>query len=155
MRCAESQAEAAWKQLTLHGNRCFERGELAAACNAYEQARALALARFGDWTQADDAVAAIVVSYLNLSEAQARLGELAEAGQSLCAVHASLLQARDDADLPESLRAAAGGHLRKTVAAMLRFQATHGERPEVARALHAACQVPCATLAWGRPQTLH
>lgn len=128
-----------WTQLTLQGNALFERGEHLRAILAYEQARSLALACFNDWPDGEDAVAAVVVSTLNLAEAQARAGALDEAAELLASVHASLLRASRNAGLHVSLRDAATRHLRETQAALLRFEAQHGAHAELRRCLCPDC----------------
>lgn len=131
--------EQRWQQLTLRGNALFERGEHPRALLLYEQARCLALKRFARWPCSDDAIAALVVSYLNLSEAQARCGELDAACLSLCTVHTGLLRARDNEDLQEGLREAAALHLRESFAALVRFREVYGERPALHRLLCPEC----------------
>lgn len=128
-----------WKQLTLAGNARFEQQDLPGALSSYAQARAWALQHFDRWPDPDDAVAAVVVSHLNLSEAQARLGLVDEAAQTLERAHAGLLHIAGDAQLDAALRRAGVRHLRETYAALLRFQGLHGERPELMRWLHRGC----------------
>lgn len=128
-----------WQQLTLRGNALFDSGEHARAAALYEEARTLALDRFDQWDDSADAIAAVVVSYLNLSEAQARGGALDEGCASLCTIHASLLRARDNEGLHESLREAAARHLRETFAALVRYRETWGDRPELHHLLCPDC----------------
>ncbi|MBB4841739.1 hypothetical protein HNP55_000234 [Paucibacter oligotrophus] len=123
--------ETSWKQLTLSGNELFERGLHRQAMQTYEDARTVALQHFQAWSTPADAVAAVVVSYLNLSEAQARSGCLAQASVSLCTLHMSLLHARANTELSCCLRNAAQSHLRESHAALLRFQDLHGDCPQV------------------------
>ena len=128
-----------WKQLTTRANAMFDEGCLNAALEGYECARVLVLNHFHAWAEPDDAVAAVVVSFLNLSEAQARLGLIGLATQSLCTVHGSLLKTAADESLATPLREAAQRHLRETFAALARFQERYGPQPQVARWLHAGC----------------
>lgn len=128
-----------WKQLTLHANTLFEHGALEAAIDAYRRARELALDHFNLWHDADDAVTALVVSCLNLSESLARARRTAEAAAVLCSAHGGMLRAAGDLRLPPAVRLAAKGRLRETHAALLRFQATYGERTDIARWLHQGC----------------
>jgi hypothetical protein len=129
----------AWQQLTLHGNSLLEHGALDLATDAYRQARDLALEHFNLWLNADDAVTALVVSCLNLSECLARAAHIDEAAAQLSSVHGGMLRAAGDPRLPLAVSQAARGRLRETYAALLRFQALHGERPEIARWLHQGC----------------
>jgi len=128
-----------WKQLTLQGNGALDQGDLARAITAYERARATVLDCFTEWDCADDGLAAVVVSYLDLSEAWVRLGNLAEAANLLCTVHGSLIQAAESPELQAPLRRAALRRLCETSAALMRFQRRWGRRPEVARWLCEGC----------------
>lgn len=130
---------ALWKRLTTKANAMFDEGSLNAALEGYECARSLVLNHFDAWAEPDDAVAAVVVSFLNLSEAQARLGLIGLATQALCTVHGSLLKTAADENLATPLREAAQRHLRETFAALARFQERYGPQPQVARWLHAGC----------------
>jgi hypothetical protein len=122
-----------WQQLTLHGNSLLEHGALDRATDTYRQARDLALEHCSLWPDAYDAVTALVVSCLNLSESLARAEHMAEAAATLCSVHSGMLRAAGDPRLPRAVCLAAQSRLRETYAALLRFQALHGERPEIAR----------------------
>lgn len=124
---------AAWRQFTAEANTLFDAGAIEPAMAGYERARWLALARFGQWPDAQDAVTAVMVSYLNLSEAQARLGLLTRAAQSLCTVHGSLAKTARDPGLAPAVRDAARRCLVESHAALWRFQAVYGEHPDVAR----------------------
>lgn len=124
-----------WQRLTRQANADFEAGALQTAHWAYAQALELALAHFGEWPSADDAVAAVVVSYLNLSEAQSRLGLQAEACHSLVSVHRGLVYALNDADMAPCLRCAALDHLPHTAAALVRHQEVWGKQAEAQAAL--------------------
>lgn len=124
---------AAWRQATLAGNMHFDLGEIGPARDCYERARRIAMHRFTRWPCADDAVAALVVSYLNLAEAVLRDGDLAEARYMTCALHQSLAEAADSAALTPALRTAAERHQRETLAALLRLQDKLGHCPRVAQ----------------------
>ena len=120
-----------WKKLTAEGNALFDAGDPAQALIRYEAACTLALAQFSQWVEADDAVASVVVSYLNLSEAQARTGLLAKASATLCMLHGNLLKASVNRRGRAALREAAERYLQQTFAALLRFRQRYGERPEM------------------------
>lgn len=87
-----ADAATLWKKLTVEGNALFDSGDPAQALIRYEAACTLALAKFSQWDERDDAVASVVVSYLNLSEAQARTGLLSKASATLCMLHGNLLR---------------------------------------------------------------
>lgn len=128
-----------WRLLTKLGNERLARGDWAGALSSYAQARELALAQFGRWAVADDAIAAIVVSYLNLSEAQLRLELIDEAASTLGAVHGGLRQMARDPEIGCELQRSAHKHLAYTHAALLRFEEHHGERAEFAPWLQRGC----------------
>lgn len=135
-----SNAESSWKRLTLQGNQRFDEGEIDQSVDLYRQALALAMTGFSQWRRADDAVAAVVVSYLNLAEGQARRGDVQQAGATLCALHGGLQRARTRPDIAPELRESALRHLKSSFAAMLRFQSNYGPQPDVAGWLsHCAC----------------
>ncbi|MDQ8023682.1 MAG: hypothetical protein REI94_17720 [Moraxellaceae bacterium] len=127
---AEPIAGEHWKQTTRRGNAFFGNEAFELALQCYEQARDIVLLHFDDWPQADDAVAALVVSYLNLADTHACLGRPQVAATTLCAIHNSLAEAATDADLPSPLRSAAGRHLRETWTALVQFRQQHGEQAE-------------------------
>lgn len=131
-----------WRKLTLKANALFIAGDVGAALEGYECAQTLVLTHFSAWTAPDDAVAAAVVSHLNLSEALACLGSTRQAADVLCSVHRTLLATMDDAGLAPALRTAAHRHLSDTFAALTRFQSHYGPCDEVAEWLRAGC--PCA-----------
>lgn len=155
----ERDTTEAWKQLTTEGNLLFDAGSLHAALERYEHARRLVLATFSEWTDTDDVVAAVVVSFLNLSEAQARLGLVNLAAQSLCTVHGSLLRTRGDASLRPELRQAAHRHVQDTRSALVRFQLRYGGQPLVERWLSVdeggCCANACGCTGTVGAATLH
>jgi len=132
-----------WQQLTTEGNQLFDAGDMDMALQLYERARGVALANFSHWIDWDDAVAAVVVSFLNLSEAQARLGQVRRGAHTLCAVHISLLQTARDIELEAGLRTAASQYLGQTHAAMWRFRTRYGDQPQLTRWLDAGIGCSC------------
>ena len=128
-----ADAEQHWQRLTTQGNALFRLGDWDHALALYEHARSLALSRFAHWPHAERAVVAVVVSYLNLSEALVRAGRIDEASAVLFEVHGAVLRAVDDPHLKPAIRQAAQRNLRESYGAVLRFQELHGERAELAR----------------------
>lgn len=124
-------AEQHWQRLTTQGNALFRLGDWDHALPLYEHARSLALCRFGHWPHVARAVAAVVVSYLNLSEALARAGRIDEASAVLFEIHGAVLRAVTDPHLKPAIRQAAQRNLRECHGAVLRFQELHGARPEL------------------------
>ena len=64
-----------WKRTIERANRCFMLGELIDAREAYLQALALAQVLFERWADADEAVAACVISHHNLADLHLRLNQ--------------------------------------------------------------------------------
>ena len=95
-----------WKRTIERANRCFMAGELVDAREAYLQALALAQVLFERWADADEAVAACVISHHNLADLHLRLNQPEESAEYLCAIHQRLLQTMQDPRLSPPLRAA-------------------------------------------------
>lgn len=95
-----------WKRTIERANRCFMAGELVDAREAYLQALALAQVLFERWADADEAVAACVISHHNLADLHLRLNQPEESAEYLCAIHQRLLQAMQDPRLTPQLREA-------------------------------------------------
>ncbi len=85
-----------WKRTIERANRCFMQGELVDAREAYLQALALAQVLFERWANADEAVAACVISHHNLADLHLHLNQPEESAEYLCAIHQRLLQTMQD-----------------------------------------------------------
>lgn len=72
-----------WKRTIERANRCFMAGELVDAREAYLQALALAQVLFERWADADEAVAACVISHHNLADLHLRLNQPEESAEYL------------------------------------------------------------------------
>ncbi|WP_130871988.1 hypothetical protein [Pseudomonas bubulae] len=120
-----------WKRTIERANRCFAEGELVDAREHYLQALALALAQvlFERWSDADEAVAACVISHHNLADLHLRLNQPEESVEYLCAIHQRLLQTMQNARLPTALREAALRQSSKTYVELLNFISEYGEYP--------------------------
>ena len=92
-----------WKRTIDRANRCFMAGELVDAREAYLQALALAQVLFERWADADEAVAACVISHHNLADLHLRLNQPEESAEYLCAIHQRLLQTMQDPRLSPPL----------------------------------------------------
>lgn len=125
-----------WKRTIERANRCFMLGELIDAREAYLQALALAQVLFERWGDADEAVAACVISHHNLADLHLRLNQPEESAEYLCAIHQRLLQAMQDERLRPALREAALRQSSKTYIELLNFISEHGEYPRTQRLLH-------------------
>lgn len=71
-----------WKRTIERANRCFMLGELIDAREAYLQALALAQVLFERWADADEAVAACVISHHNLADLHLRLNQPEESAST-------------------------------------------------------------------------
>ena len=125
-----------WKRTIEQANRCFNLGEWVEARELYLQALALAQVLFERWPDADEAVAACVISHHNLADLHLSLGQPEESAEYLCAIHQRLLQAMQDSRLQPALRQAALRHSNKTYAELLGFISEHGEYPRTHRLLN-------------------
>ncbi|WNW11739.1 hypothetical protein RRX38_11445 [Pseudomonas sp. DTU_2021_1001937_2_SI_NGA_ILE_001] len=124
-----------WKRTIEQANRCFNLGDWVEARELYLQALALAQVLFERWADADEAVAACVISHHNLADLHLSLGQPEESAEYLCAIHQRLLQAVQNPRLPEALRQAALRHSNHTYAELLNFISEHGEYPRTQRLL--------------------
>ncbi|AKK00241.1 hypothetical protein VM99_19965 [Pseudomonas chlororaphis] len=125
-----------WKRTIERANRWFRLGEWVDAREAYLQALALAQVLFERWPDADEAVAASVVSHHNLADLHLCLNQPEESVEYLCAIHQRLLQTMQDERLAPALRAAALRQSHKTYVELLNFISEHGEYPRTQRLLH-------------------
>lgn len=124
-----------WKRTISAGNRCFTGGEWIEAREIYLQAIAQAQILFERWPNADEAVAALVISHHNLADLHLMLGQPEETAEHLCASHEQLLRAIGDAGLPDSLRESALRHSRTTYTSLLEFISEYGAYPRTDRLL--------------------
>lgn len=124
-----------WKRTTEAANRLFEQGELVDARELYLQALALAQVLLERWHDVDEAVAAFVVAHHNLADLHLRLNQPQESVDYLCAAHQRLLQASQQARLPQTLRDAALRHSGRTYTQLLSFIAEYGQYPRTERLL--------------------
>ena len=140
-----------WKRTIERANRCFNQGELVDAREHYLQALALAQVLFERWSDADEAVAAFVISHHNLADLHLRLNQPEESAEYLCAVHQHLLQTLQDERLALELRQAALRQSSKTYVELLNFIGEHGEYPRTHRLLEsrAASSAPTARTSYG------
>ena len=118
-----------WKRTIERANRCFAQGELVDAREHYLQALALAQVLFERWSDADEAVAACVISHHNLADLHLRLNQPEESVEYLCAIHQRLLHTMQNDRLVPALRQAALRHSSKTYVELLSFIGEHGEYP--------------------------
>ncbi|BCD86812.1 hypothetical protein PSm6_32190 [Pseudomonas solani] len=124
-----------WKRTIEAGNRSFHSGDWIEARELYLQALAQAQMLLERWPDADQAVAAFVVSHHNLADLHLMLGQPEETAENLCTCHERLLQVLRDTSLPEALRDVALRHSRCTYSSLLQFIQEHGAYPRTDRLL--------------------
>lgn len=137
----ESVALARWQQAVQRARAAQQMGQPRMAMAYQHQALALSLQLLEHAPPAgreDDAVAAAVVSHLNVADLQVQAGALEDATQTLCRAHTVLLGLMADARRGAALQQAAWRHSRETHAALLRHAQDHGAHPAIAQALAAA-----------------
>ncbi|MFM0326757.1 hypothetical protein [Caballeronia glebae] len=107
------------------------------ALAGYERALAIAhrLIAAPPAGRADDCLAALVVSHLNLADLRVAQGDPNAAALVLCRAHEALAALSIDAARPASLRHAALRHGRETYVALIRHIAWHGPHPLITRAI--------------------
>ncbi|NWE27908.1 hypothetical protein [Pseudomonas gingeri] len=125
-----------WKRTIERANRYFNLGELVDAREHYLQALALAQVLYERWPDAEEAVAACVISHHNLADLHLRLNQPEESVEYLCAIHQRLLQTVQDTRLAPQLREAAMHQSSKTYVQLLAFISEHGEYPRTSRLLY-------------------
>ncbi|MCD0501424.1 hypothetical protein [Bordetella petrii] len=125
---------SAWQRATLRGNRALERGDADGALAQYRVALSLADALPGRSTDADAAVAALVVSHHNLAELHGRGQRDDLAGAHVCQAHELLHEMAVDATLDARWRDAALRHGRVTYAELLQFLRHHPGHERARRA---------------------
>lgn len=123
----ETSACKTWKALTHEGNTHFHQQAYVQALACYEHARSFLLQNFEHWDTPDNAVAALVVSYLNLADTQQSLGRSEEAADTLCMAHDRLVMSSRHQTVEPALREAACRHQRETFAALAQFVRTQGQ----------------------------
>lgn len=143
-----------WKRTIVQANDCFNRGELIDARQLYLQALAWAQVLLERWPDADEAVAACVISHHNLADLHVQLNQPEESAQYLCAIHQRLLLAAQDARLSPGLREAALRHSSKTYEELLNFISLHGQYPGTHRLIEGGID-PNLTSAAALAPTLH
>lgn len=123
-----------WKELIVAGNRAYDCGEYRTAQVCYRRACELSCTAFATWVGCDydSAVAALVVSYLNLADTEVRLCNTDAAAGWLREIHERLLTLFESVHCDAELRAVAFRHANETFLAIAHFQAEHGPRPELA-----------------------
>lgn len=79
-----------WKEVITAGNHAFSQGENSAAIKCYQQASEYARQYLGSWFDTQAAVSALVVSDLNMAEAQCRSERFEEAIETYATLNLDL-----------------------------------------------------------------
>ena len=130
---ADADTMSRWKGLIVEGNTAFDCNDFGTARDPYRRACALADTAFIDWVtiDSDNALAALVVSYLNLADTEARLCEIDAAACHLRQIHERLLTLFESVNTDAALRSVAFRHANETFRAITHFQVQHGPRKEL------------------------
>ena len=124
-----------WKRTIERANRCFAEGEMVDAREHYLQALALAQVLFERWSDADEAVAACVISHHNLADLLVAMTLPDRAADLLCHIHDCLLATSQSPTSSAALREAAVRHARSTRTELLAFLGKHGHHDGILRCL--------------------
>ncbi len=135
-----------WKRTIELANRLFSQGEYIDAREHYLQALALSRVLFERWHDADEAVAAYVISHHNLADVHLRLKQPEESAEYLCAIHEHLLKCLMDLRLQAELREACLRHSRHSYVELLQFTTAHGDTPRIRRVLKRSANQPASML---------
>lgn len=135
-----------WKRIIELANGYFSRGEYIDAREHYLQALALSRVLFERWHDADEAVAAYVISHHNLADVHLRLKQPEESAEYLCAIHEHLLQCLVDPRMTEELRHACLRHSRHSYVELIQFTTAHGDTPRIRRVLRRSANQPASML---------
>ena len=135
-----------WKRTVELANALFSRGDYIDAREQYLQALALSQVLFERWYDADEAVAAYVISHHNLADVHLRLEQPEESAEYLCAIHEYLLLCLVDVRLKPELRQACLRHSRHSYIELLHFTTAHGETPRIRRLLKRSTHQPASAL---------
>lgn len=135
-----------WKQTIELANRYFSLGEYIDAREQYLQALALSQVLLERWHDADEAVAAYVISHHNLADVHLRLKQPEESAEYLCAIHEHLLQCLIDTRLTSELRLACLRHSRHSYVELIQFTTAHGDTPRIRRVLKRSVNPPATQL---------
>ncbi|MGJ7491318.1 hypothetical protein [Variovorax sp. ZT4R33] len=133
----------AWEGLMRRGIEAAREGRADRAealyCRALDLAQRLLDAPDAPPASADDRIAALVVSHLNLADLY-RDADRMEAGVAqLCTAHRALMALLRDRRAGPALQLAACRHSRETHAALVAHLDEHGAHPAVLAALRAGC----------------
>lgn len=135
-----------WKRIIELANAYFSRAEYIDAREHYLQALALSRVLFERWHDADEAVAAYVISHHNLADVHLRLKQPEESAEYLCAIHEHLLQCLVDPRMTEELRQACLRHSRHSYVELIQFTTAHGDTPRIRRVLRRSANQPASML---------
>ena len=132
---------AEWQSLMRRACDAARCGNTALAGHLYQQSLVIAqsLMTHGDGFNADDRLAAFVVTRLNLADLHNDLDEPQAAVAHLCGAHETLMGLVRDQAGDHDMQQAAFRHSRETHAALLAYLSEHGSHPAVLDALRAGC----------------
>ncbi len=115
-----------WFALTQEANLRSQAKDVQGAIAHYECARVVVQNSFAAWPDVPAGLIALVVSHLNLAQAQGEAGLLVSAQQSFCALYKSLIRMIESANTSDALRHIATQELGNVLLALQLFQDQHG-----------------------------
>lgn len=131
-----------WESLMRRGIASARCGNTALAAHLYGQSLHIAenlLSRGHVGLEADDRIAAFVVTHLNLADLYAEQAQLDAAVHYRCRAHEALMAMLRDPDGEPAMQSAACRHCRETHAALMAHLSEHGSDPAILAALRAGC----------------
>lgn len=115
----------AWKNTIKLGNQHFANNELVSALRVYNRAKVFANDLFHHWSNADEAVSAAVVTYLNIADLHKKQGAVFLATTTLEKIHQKLLRELMAKDLDSQRHIALYRGSMKTHTALLAHKRCH------------------------------
>lgn len=120
-----------WRKAIDQGNQHYLNRQWQAAERYYRLALDYADQHLAQWPDADEAVAALVVSHHNLADLYLATAASEQAARCLCRIHWQLLHTCQCRDYSSSLRQAAWRHSRHTYTELVHFLSLQGSHPQV------------------------
>lgn len=124
-----------WRQHIQSGNQAFDRLRSKQAMFHYRAALDIARSLLGNWHDAEEALAMLVVSYHNLADLCRQHQHADGAANLVCHIHKLLCRIAGNSQYDADWQLAAQRHSRMSYAELCRHQQDFGPHPQVAAAL--------------------
>lgn len=139
----EDERLASWQAQTRLGNAAFSRCDARDALFYYRQALHIARELAGRCADADQALAALVISYHNLVDFCRQQQFLDTAANLVCSIHHQLCLIAANPECHSSWRDAALRHSKYTHRELCRYVELHGDHPKVSATLNQTMAAFC------------